>query len=359
MTLLSLRKVLPGAIVAIGMLLGSAPKADAFWWWMGGYHGGHGSHGSFGSSGSHGSWGGWSHGSHGSLLSHLHSHFHGSYGSHGSSGSYGGYGGSHGSYGGSGGSYGGYGYSSYGSGGSHGGYAGSHGSHGGYGGHSAGYGEFEVEGGSPTPPPPPNGEVEVDEAPAIPTPNDDGSTRYVPATESALLVVHVPADARVFVNGNATSSTGTVRQYMSNGLSAGQTYAYEIRAEFERDGQTIVENKSVRLAVGQRARMAFSGQQSDAQIAAQPVRTSLIVRVPADAKVFLAGQETKATGEVREFATTRLASGAGWTDYAVRVELTRDGQTLSQEKTVKLAAGETQEVAFDFDAPQVASNPAE
>jgi uncharacterized protein (TIGR03000 family) len=165
---------------------------------------------------------------------------------------------------------------------------------------------------------------------------------------SALLSVKVPADAKVFVNDRPTTSTGTERHYMSNGLKAGRTYSYTIRAEVVRDGQAVTETKTVKLTAGEKADLAF------ALVPPAEIRTSLVLRVPADAKVFLAGHEATGTGTVREFSTTRLAAGAEWADYAVRVEITRDGQTMSREEIVTLKAGEAREVTFDFDAPQVA-----
>ena len=47
-----------------------------------------------------------------------------------------------------------------------------------------------------------------------------------PDARSALLTVSVPADARVYINGKATSSTGSFRQYASPNLSQGKTYTY-------------------------------------------------------------------------------------------------------------------------------------
>ena len=79
------------------------------------------------------------------------------------------------------------------------------------------------------------------------------------------------------------------------------------------------------------------------------------MNVPADAKVFLAGKETTTKGPVREFATTKLASGDAWKDYTVRVEIERGGRTLTKEETVSVAAGESRELIFNFDAPEVAS----
>ncbi len=82
--------------------------------------------------------------------------------------------------------------------------------------------------------------------------------------------------------------------------------------------------------------------------AAPAVRTRLTLRVPAEAKVTLSGVETKQTGEVRQFATSRLAAGQTWDDYKVVVEMTRDGKTVRQERTVKLTGGQDQELAVNF-----------
>jgi uncharacterized protein (TIGR03000 family) len=78
------------------------------------------------------------------------------------------------------------------------------------------------------------------------------------------------------------------------------------------------------------------------------VKTRLTLHVPADAKVTLAGVETKQTGEVRQFATSKLASGQTWSDYTVVVETTRDGKTLREERTLNLVGGQDQDLAIAF-----------
>jgi uncharacterized protein (TIGR03000 family) len=86
-------------------------------------------------------------------------------------------------------------------------------------------------------------------------------------------------------------------------------------------------------------------------VAATPVvKTKLTLRVPAEAKVTLAGVETKQAGEVREFATSRLTSGEVWKDYKIVVEMNRDGETVREERTIKLTGGQDQELAVDFDS---------
>jgi uncharacterized protein (TIGR03000 family) len=174
---------------------------------------------------------------------------------------------------------------------------------------------------------------------------------------TALLAVHVPADARVFVNGLATRSTGADRRYVSNGLRPGMNYTYELKAQMIRDGKPVEETKVVQLQAGQTAEVDFNNAGAeivDERTAAKPVKTSLTLNVPADAKVYLSGNESKSTGEVRQFVTTKLNAGESWDNYTIRVELERNGQKITKEETIKLAAGQTRELTIDVDAAQVA-----
>jgi uncharacterized protein (TIGR03000 family) len=83
-------------------------------------------------------------------------------------------------------------------------------------------------------------------------------------------------------------------------------------------------------------------------------KTRLTLHVPAEASVNLAGIQTKQTGEVRQFTTTKLASGQIWDDYKVVVTMERDGQTLREERTIRLTGGQSQELSINFDSQQLA-----
>jgi uncharacterized protein (TIGR03000 family) len=174
---------------------------------------------------------------------------------------------------------------------------------------------------------------------------------------AAILSVRVPADAKVYVNGLLTRSTGSERRYISSGLRPGFNYTYELRAQTERNGQMVEERKVVQLQAGQTAEVDFplnSQEQSDERTATKPVQTTLKLNVPADAKVFLSGNESKSTGTTREFVTTKLAAGQSWDNYTIRVEFERNGQTISKSEKISLAAGESRELTIDVDAAQVA-----
>jgi len=164
--------------------------------------------------------------------------------------------------------------------------------------------------------------------------------------------VSVPADAKVFVNGRATTSTGAERQYVSRGLEDGQRYSYEVRAEITRDGKTVTETKVAQLTAGSQTNLTFSLTGSQETATAKAPRTALKVNVPADAKVYLSGKETSSTGPVREFSTTSLNDGESWDNYTVRV--VSNGET--KEQTISLKAGDSRELTFDFKTAEVASS---
>jgi uncharacterized protein (TIGR03000 family) len=168
---------------------------------------------------------------------------------------------------------------------------------------------------------------------------------------SALLSVKVPADAKVFVNDRETTSTGTDREYISHDLQSGARYNYTVRTEYVRNGKPVSETKSVQMTAGQTTGLDFTTGESSVQTAQKDnTRTTLIVRLPADAKLFLAGHQTKATGEVREFSTTRLAGGSEWNTYAIRAVVNRNGRDEVREQTISLKAGESRDVTISFDS---------
>ena len=103
-----------------------------------------------------------------------------------------------------------------------------------------------------------------------------GIYRSLDGSQTALLNVSAPAEAKIFVNGTQTTSTGTQRQYVSRGLTAGNRYEYEIRAEIVRDGNTQTETKTVTLGPGEETNLSFNfegKQESRQSLAAMPRRS--------------------------------------------------------------------------------------
>lgn len=102
--------------------------------------------------------------------------------------------------------------------------------------------------------------------------------------------------------------------------------------------------------------VATSRASSTVVASAPAVKTSLTIHVPAEAKITLAGVDTKQSGETRQFATTRLAAGQTWDGYKVVVEMEKNGQTLHEERMIKLIGGEAQELSINFDSTAIAKN---
>jgi uncharacterized protein (TIGR03000 family) len=81
------------------------------------------------------------------------------------------------------------------------------------------------------------------------------------ASNSAILTVSVPADAKVFVNDRETTSTGADRRFISRDLQSNARYTYRVRAEFIRNGQPVSEEQTVKLIAGQNQSLAFGSEQ--------------------------------------------------------------------------------------------------
>ncbi len=168
--------------------------------------------------------------------------------------------------------------------------------------------------------------------------SNDSTTSVVPA-DAAMLTVDVPAGAAIYVNGMKTSATGAVRQFVSRGLVEGKRYEFTVRMTIDRDGQSSEETKVVSLAAGGRSSLSFT--------AASAPKTSLTLHVPADAKVWLAGNVTESAGATRQFQTTTLAAGQAWKNYEIRVATVIDGREQIVSKVIDLAAGQSVELSID------------
>jgi len=77
----------------------------------------------------------------------------------------------------------------------------------------------------------------------------------------------------------------------------------------------------------------------------QPGTATLTIKLPADAKLYFDNSPTGQTGPTRVFVTPALKAGTKYV-YALKAEVVRGGQTLSQTKHIDFQAG--QAVTIDF-----------
>lgn len=159
--------------------------------------------------------------------------------------------------------------------------------------------------------------------------------------DAVYLTVNVPSAAKVFVNDKLTTSTGSVRQFVSRGLVAGKSYKFDVRAELmTADGQVVTEHKTMVVGAGADEQVQFAFAETKSNI-----QTSLTLNVPENSRVTLAGNSTKAVGSQRVFQSSHLKLGEAWDDYVVEVE--HDGKIKRQ--AIRLIGGDQLALTFDFD----------
>jgi len=113
----------------------------------------------------------------------------------------------------------------------------------------------EESGTSPTRPGPVGESFNLPSPPSgQPQARNEGRNPVAPDATEIVLVV--PTDARVKINGLPTQSRGGFRRYVSYGLEPGKQYRYEIEVELIRGGKVLRHSKSVLLAGGNRVELA-------------------------------------------------------------------------------------------------------
>jgi uncharacterized protein (TIGR03000 family) len=66
----------------------------------------------------------------------------------------------------------------------------------------------------------------------------------------ATVIVHLPAKARLLVDGKPTQSTSSVRRFYTPPLEAGQNYHYVFEAKMDQNGETVTTTKRVDVRPG-------------------------------------------------------------------------------------------------------------
>jgi uncharacterized protein (TIGR03000 family) len=71
-------------------------------------------------------------------------------------------------------------------------------------------------------------------------------TMEIPAaqpSDTATIVVRVPADAKVYFDDTLTEKSGSERSFVTPGLQPGQIFFYTIKAEVTRDGKALTQSQ--------------------------------------------------------------------------------------------------------------------
>jgi uncharacterized protein (TIGR03000 family) len=92
-------------------------------------------------------------------------------------------------------------------------------------------------------PPPPKGE----QLKAPPKPATEEASLPAPAR----IVVNLPAEAKLLIDGNTTKSTTATRVFASPSLEPGQKFHYTLEGEIVRNGRTFTTSKDIAVRAGE------------------------------------------------------------------------------------------------------------
>jgi uncharacterized protein (TIGR03000 family) len=88
--------------------------------------------------------------------------------------------------------------------------------------------------------------------------------------KAARIVVRVPADAEVWLEGSKTRQTGAAREFISPPLESGENYVYEVRARWTNDGQSVDQTRKVEVHAGDRVSVNFAGSGDAEEVLPKP-----------------------------------------------------------------------------------------
>ena len=82
----------------------------------------------------------------------------------------------------------------------------------------------------------------------------DNADRKAPAK----LIVNLPADAKLYVDGKQTKSTTGQRVFVTPNLPAGRDFSYELKVEIEQDGEPVTWTKTATVRAGETTRITLT-----------------------------------------------------------------------------------------------------
>jgi uncharacterized protein (TIGR03000 family) len=75
---------------------------------------------------------------------------------------------------------------------------------------------------------------------------------------TATVIVELPADAKLTIDGEATTSTSATRVFQTPELEPGKTFHYTLRAQVERDGKLQSVTRRVEVRAGEQTRVSLT-----------------------------------------------------------------------------------------------------
>ncbi len=178
----------------------------------------------------------------------------------------------------------------------------------------------------------------------------------------ATVIVKLPADARLYAEGKPLRLTSAERAFVTPELPQGRDYNYTFRVEYDREGRTVTDARTVAVTPGKVSNVEFndlaSGKVDPIPKAmpesikpamatslpkSEPVgeRARFTVKVPAGATLFV----NDAKQNANEFRTPPLPAGQQFS-YVMKIESLRNGYPEQVSQKVTFRAGDNLTVDF-------------
>ncbi|MBI3412075.1 MAG: TIGR03000 domain-containing protein [Planctomycetes bacterium] len=93
----------------------------------------------------------------------------------------------------------------------------------------------------------------------MPAPEKKGGTISAPAT----IIVSLPAEGKLRVDGFQTTSTGERRTLLTPAIPVGEEFSYELQAEITRDGRSVVQTQTITVRGGETTTAPFTFSSQD------------------------------------------------------------------------------------------------
>src|SRR6266849_2503184 len=91
--------------------------------------------------------------------------------------------------------------------------------------------------------------------------------------DQAVVVVRLPADAKLMIESNPTTQTGSERVFTSPSLSPGKKYVYTLEATWKGNGREIRAVRETVVRAGEKTLVDFTVPETKAKTAAVKTRT--------------------------------------------------------------------------------------
>jgi uncharacterized protein (TIGR03000 family) len=157
---------------------------------------------------------------------------------------------------------------------------------------------------------------------------------------TALLVAHLPENARIWFDDAPTQQQGTVRQFTSPPLTPGKTYTYTVRVQWNEDGQWVSQDHSFPVHAGDAHCIDIIPTESEAaqkEVATNLAKLQSEDRKSAESQRFCAVQEGVRLGSMGVPVKVALNGQTAFLccEACVKKAKSQPARTLEQVKKIR------------------------